>query len=329
MFGEVFEGDDPVHGAVAVKVFRRDYPDPESDNEWVERKDALLKEGQRLSQADHANVVRVHHLSEADSGNAVHLVMNRCVDGSLQAGFEKGPMPLGNVRKVWTDVTLGLQALHARGMLHRDIKPSNVLMENRTAKLGDFGLVTDNLVLGYGSQAGYGDHLAVEVWRGGPTSKKTDIWALGMTIYRLLHGAQWYSRSVEPRFVIGNGDFAASLKWLPHVPKRWRTMIRKMMADDPRERYQNSEQVLAALAKLEINTDWECSVDPDRVTWSGKKGDRHVMVVWEQHSKFKHSWRAESQPTNGQGRKRTLASSNGQISYAASEKELKNFFKSR
>ena len=329
MFGEVFEGVDPVHGPVAVKMLRRDHPLTETDDDWRKRKETLLKEGQRLSQADHTNVVRVHHLAEADGGNAVRLVMHRCTGGSLQAAFEKGPTTLGEVRKVSTDVTIGLQALHARGMLHRDIKPSNLLMENGTAKLGDFGLVTNDLVLGYGSQAGYGDHLAVEVWQGEGTSRKTDIWALGMTIYRLLHGADWYSRFVKPRYVIANGGFAASLKWLPHVPKRWRTVIRKMMADDPRQRYQNAEQVLAAFGKLETGTNWECTVDPHRVAWKAKKNDRLITVVWEKYSAFKYSWRAESEPADGKGRTRTLGSSSGRISYANSDNELRKFFKSR
>jgi serine/threonine protein kinase len=329
MFGEVFEGDDPVHGQVAVQMFRRDYPLPETDDQWRKRKEMLLTEGQRLSQADHANVVRVHHLAEADGGTAVRLAMHRCMGGSLQAAFEKGPMTIADVRKVWTDVTIGLQALHARGMLHRDIKPSNLLMENGTAKLGDFGLVTDDLVLGYGSQAGYRDHLAVEVWHGEGTSKKTDIWALGMTIYRLLHGAEWYSRFVKPRYVIANGGFADSLKWLPHVPKRWRTVIRKMMADDRRQRYQNAERMLAALGTLETGTNWECTVEPKRVTWNARKNDRLITVVWEKHSTFKYSWRAESEPAYGAGRTRTRGSSNGQISYADSDRELKDFFKSR
>jgi serine/threonine protein kinase len=329
MFGEVFEGDDPVHGQVAVKVFRRDHPLPETDDQWSKRKEALLKEGQRLSQADHANVVRVHHLAEANGGDAVHLVMHRCTGGSLQTAFEKCPMSLVDVRKVWTDVTIGLQALHARGMLHRDIKPSNLLIENGTAKLGDFGFATDDLVLGYGSQAGYGDHLAVEVWNGEGTSKKTDIWALGMTVYRLLHGAEWYSRFVKPRYVIADGGFANSLKWLPHVTKRCRTVIRKMMADDPKQRYQNAEQVLAALGTLEAGTTWTCTVEPDRITWKAKKNDRLISVEWERHSAFKYSWRAESEPADGKGRTRTLGSSNGQISYADSDKELKDFFKSR
>ena len=107
--------------------------------------------------------MRVHYLVEEENGEAVHLVMEYCSGGSLQAAFDKGPMRLADVLRVITDVTLGLQALHGRGMLHRDIKPGNLLLGERdVGKLGDFGLVTDKLIFGYASHAGYSDHLAYE-----------------------------------------------------------------------------------------------------------------------------------------------------------------------
>ena len=84
-------------------------------------------------------------------------------------------------------------------------------------------------MFGYASHAGYSDHLAYELWHGVGTSVRSDIWALGMTLYRLIYGADWYARAVKPRFIIKEGGFADKLTWLPHVPKRWRTVIRKML----------------------------------------------------------------------------------------------------
>ena len=183
-FGEVFLCKDKVHGDVAAKVFRRDYPNPETDAAWGQRKADLLTEGQRLKDADHENVVRVHYLVERADGNEIYLVMHLCDGGSLQNAFEKGPMSLADVRSIWTQASHGLRAVHDRGMIHRDVKPSNLFVNKGIVKLGDFGLATDELVLGYASNRAYGDHAAHEIWSGAGTSVKSDIWALGMTAYR-------------------------------------------------------------------------------------------------------------------------------------------------
>jgi eukaryotic-like serine/threonine-protein kinase len=323
-FGEVFLANDDVHGEVAVKIIRRQ--PPEASAAWQIRRVALLAEGQRLKQATHRNVVQVFHLLESDECDAVHLVMEYCRGGSLQTAFENGPMQLAAVRKVTTDVSFGLQALHARGMFHRDIKPGNLLVDGEgIAKLGDFGLVTDNIILGYASQAGYLDHIAPEVWHGSGTSIRSDIWALGMTIYRLLHGAEWYSRSPAPRAVVRDGGFAGTLEWLPHITRGWRRFVRKMLNDDPNSRYQNANQIGSALAKLEAEPQWVCSVTPSEIRWELHKKGRRTIVVWEKHSARRFTWSAWSEPL-GAGNKRTLGESTKRIGYNESQRQLREFF---
>jgi serine/threonine-protein kinase len=54
-----------------------------------------------------------------------------------------------------------------------------------------------------------------------------------MTLYRLLHGAEWYSRGPAPRGIVRNGGFADTLQWLPHITPKWRRFIRKLLNDDP------------------------------------------------------------------------------------------------
>ncbi len=191
--------------------------------------------------------------------------MDLC-QGSLEKEYKTGPMPLSRLRRVATDVTHGLQALHARGLLHRDLKPGNLLIgRDGTAKLGDFGFVTDEIAYGYASGAGYVNHLAPEFFDGRITSEKTDIWALGMTFYRLLHGSEWYTQSPAPRQVVPLGGFASKLKWLPHVPKKWRRVLRTMLRDDPKRRYQTATAVFEALSSLSIEPDWKCSVSATEV----------------------------------------------------------------
>lgn len=325
-FGEVFLGHDSVHGQVAVKVLAR--KPGQDDTVWDAHKTSFLAEAQNLSKARHANVVQVHYIEELPDGNSIRFCMAYCPRGSLQSKFEAGPMMTLDVRKVATEVCLGLDALHARGMLHRDIKPGNILLNAAgLAQLGDFGLVTDNLILGYGSQAGYTDHVAYEVWQGEGTSVRTDIWALGMTLYRLLHGRTWYEQGTAPRHVIKHGRFADSLEWLPHIPKAWRRSIRKMLNDDRALRYQSASQVLNALSTLPT-PDWQTTIGPSQVRWEQTIENRLRVVEWTKHSPRKHEWKAWSQPIGeAPGRMMTLGGSAGLVSKNKAIKELEDFFK--
>lgn len=322
-FGEVFLGTDDVHGQVAVKVLSRKPED--TDEKWGGHKTAFLTEAQNLSKATHRNVVQVHHIAESDDGNSVHICMAYCPGGSLQAAYEQGPSPLPAVRKIGTEVLFGLQALHARGLIHRDIKPGNILLDAQgIAQLGDFGFVTDAIIFGYASHAGYNDHLAHEVWLGRGTSKKSDIWALGMTLYRLLHGKIWYEESPTPRYVIRDGGFADSLKWLPHVPKKWRRTLRKMMSDNTDSRYQSTEQVLAAFSSLPTEPAWVPTVASDLIRWERNTKTRRLVVEWKRQPRH-HEWRAWSEPLTT-GRRMSLGGSASPLSGRQVRAELEQFF---
>lgn len=323
-FGEVFHGEDPAHGQVAVKVLKREaFHD---DATWPEYKARYLAEAKSLAKASHRNVVQVHHVVEAADGDSVMICMAFCPGGSLQSAFDRGPMTLSAVRKIGTETLMGLGVMHSRGMVHRDIKPANILLNGEAeAQISDFGLVTDDLVLGYASQAGYSDHIAYEVWNGKGTSAKSDIWAVGMTLYRLLHGKVWYDEAPDPHEIVRHGGFAGTLNWLPHVTKPWRTAIRKMLNDDDAVRCQSASQALKTLASLPTTPLWESSVTSDLVRWELVKGARRQVVEWKRHSPRRHEWEARSEPV-GKGQNKRLAGSPGIVSRSVALKGLEAFF---
>ncbi|SDS62425.1 serine/threonine-protein kinase [Pseudomonas rustica] len=323
-FGEVFLGEDSVHGQVAIKVLSRALA--KTDEEWQGLKSAFLTEAQHLSKANHRNVVQVHSIEEDD--DSIRFSMAYCKGGSLQSLHEKGSITISQVRKFGIDVLMGLSALHARGMLHRDIKPGNILLNDAgTALLGDFGLVTDELLLGYGSAAGYGDHIAYEVWKKQPTSAKSDVWAYGMTLFRLLSGEAWYIlENDSPYDLVVKGNFVEQLNWLPHVPKSWRRVIRKMLNDIPANRYQNANEALNALSRLPIEPNWTVPiVNPDLVRWERLNNTRRIIVEWYRHGQRKHEWKAWSEPLDA-GRVKTLGGSAGVIGRSKAIRELESYF---
>lgn len=322
-FGAVHEAIDPVRGKVAVKIFSQ-RPN-ETIDKWQKRAKNLLVEGQRLKQAEHPNVVQVYQIIE-EPGRIV-LVMEYCENGSLQGYHRNSSIPLANLRNILTDSAIGLSVLHSRGMLHRDIKPANILLDGSfKAKLGDFGLVTDEMIYGYASAAGYTDHIAKEVWDTRTTSIKTDIWAFGMTAYRLMHGKDFYDNYVEsPRFNIPDGGFALKLPWSPHIPRQWRSFVRACMNDDPQKRYRDTQTLLDAIGKLPINNTWSCFSDDFQTIWTSENTNRVFEVKHTIHSSRKHEFYAVSRPKSN-GRIRWLLNSNGTVSKRVVLSTLESFF---
>jgi len=91
--------------------------------------------------------------------------------------------------KILEDISWAVEYAHQRGYIHRDIKPGNILLTGEwKAKLSDFGLATSIPRGGTASPYGYLTHVAPEVLRTGSTSKASDIYALGVTAYRLING---------------------------------------------------------------------------------------------------------------------------------------------
>lgn len=322
-FAVVHECDHPVQGKIAVKLMEKKAS--ESDADWQQRKMDLLAEAQHLKTAEHDRVVRVYDVVHDASEDRIYLSLELC-KGSLDELYEQGPVDISSLRTYLNDTTTGLCCVHSKEILHRDLKPKNILVgTDGRAKLGDFGLVTDRLVLGYGSMAGYSDHIAYEVWHRGQTSKKSDIWGFGMTAYRLLIGRDFYESLPIPRDEVKAGGYGAKLQWLPHVPKPWRSFIRRCLADNPHRRFPTVESMQTAISRLPIEPNWICHFSPDLTTWIRQKRNRKINVTYEIHSPRKHEWKAISKPIGAHGRHRILAGSKGIISRANAIKELETF----
>ncbi len=322
-FGTVHECEHPVQGKIAVKLLEKKAH--ESDADWQQRKIDLLAEGQHLKTAEHDRVVRVYDVVHDALEDKVYLSLELC-KGSLGQLYECGPLDIASLRTYLNDTAAGLCCVHGKGILHRDLKPKNILIgTDERAKLGDFGLVTDRLVLGYGSMAGYSDHIAYEVWQTGQTSKKSDIWGFGMTAYRLLMGRDFYESLPLPRDEVKAGGYAAKLRWLAHVPKPWRAFIRKCVADDPHHRFPTAESMQTAISRLPIEPNWKCHHTSGLTTWTRQKGNRKIEVTHTVHSPRKHKWKAISKPLEPHGRSVTLGKSEGLVSRARALRELEAF----
>ena len=145
------------------------------------------------------NVVAIEDQEQAEDGS-LYIVME-FVDGvSLRDMLRsaRGPLPIPRALAIARGMASGLQSAHALGMVHRDIKPDNVMIARDSAgrdlvKVADFGIMAlkeSSTALSSGPLM-TAPYAAPEQWKGLPGSEldgRTDLYALGMTLYEMLTG---------------------------------------------------------------------------------------------------------------------------------------------
>ena len=179
---------------VAIKQLR---PDPMASESAIEQaREQFLREAQVLATLDHKNMPRVTDYFTRDS--LEYLVMDYIEGQSLIEVIQKhgGGLDDGRVLE-WADQLLdALEYIHRRGVIHRDIKPANIrLTPDGRIFLVDFGLVklfdptnpkTATIMHGLGTP----EYAPPEQYdaRLGHTDPRSDLYALGATLYHLLTG---------------------------------------------------------------------------------------------------------------------------------------------
>ncbi|AGN78411.1 MULTISPECIES: bifunctional protein-serine/threonine kinase/phosphatase [Pseudomonas] len=164
---------------------------------------------------------------------------------------EHGPLPLPQWLEMARQLLQAVGVLHRRNLLHRDIKPDNLhLGSDGQLRLLDFGLAycpglsEDPLH----DVPGTPSYLAPEAFDGQPPSPRQDLYAVGVTLYRLLTGHYPYGE-VEafqrPRF----GQPVNAARYRPDLPEWLQHNLQQAVAADPAQRFETAEHWLLLLER--------------------------------------------------------------------------------
>ncbi|WP_149243463.1 serine/threonine-protein kinase [Dyadobacter sp. 32] len=262
-FGHVFLCYDPfMQKEIAVKVIK--VPDPEK---FVN----AVKEGQTLDLYRHKHIVDVKDVRATmyNAERVVIIMMEYLSKGSIQKHIEKRFISAKESCKIIQQSLLGLEQAHNNNVLHRDVKPGNIMFgDNGEAKLSDFGLAI-NYHADPSDILGYRPHQPLEVIEGNPMDKLSDIYATGITLYRLLNNTNnlpFTFKTVDEWLKAVKKDLFPPRQYLPHIPEKIVKVLNKAIHKIKASRFQNCTEFRQAIEKLNFQIDW-VYVDDDN--WTG------------------------------------------------------------
>jgi len=159
-------------------------------------------ERQILASLDHPNIARLHDGGTTEEG-VPYLVMELIEGTPVDQYCEEHELDLRERLRLFTQICAAVQFAHQRLVIHRDIKPSNILVtEDAVPKLLDFG-IAKILDPSHGGRdttmyrAMTPEYASPEQIRGEPITTATDIYSLGVVLYRLLTGRSPYSEDTR------------------------------------------------------------------------------------------------------------------------------------
>lgn len=152
---------------------------------------SVMNEIKIVRSLNHQNIIKIHEvidLKNEEEEEYFIIIMEYCCNGDLLSyATSKGFKSDQEKKKIIQGFLEAIQYLHSRGISHGDIKSENVLLdENYTPKLCDFGFSRACSIAGDESKNGTLYYASPELFRKGKfNTLKSDIWAIGITLYSL------------------------------------------------------------------------------------------------------------------------------------------------
>ncbi len=270
--GVVYTAWDPVlEREVALKVMASSIV---SDDELRLR---FEREAKAVARLQHANIVTIYDLGYDDNGSP--FIARELPKGpDLEGRIRKDPPPFAQRLEIVSHVCRGLAHAHRSGIVHRDIKPANVfVMEGGGVKIMDFGVARwmQSSQTQTGAVLGTADYMSPEQIRGQKVDGRSDVFAIGIILYRLLTNKKPFTgeniqatfyrilTSDPPLLILPDGQQVDQLQ----------EIVDRALAKDSEDRYANADELADDIKEflrvfegvLSQDTLFDTSFDPEHL----------------------------------------------------------------
>ncbi len=250
--GIVWKGFDPdLRRTVAIKVLS-----PHLAQSPVARR-RFQREARAAAAISHDNVLTIHSVEE--QGETPFLVMEFVAGQSLKEYVtDKGKLGVIEVIRLSAQISQGLAAAHARGVIHRDVKPANVMLHEGATRvrLMDFGLARvgfDNADLtSHDHTVGTPAYMAPEQICGRDIDARADLFSLGCLMYCMLAGQSPFlgRNHAETIHKIVDYDPPQLHDLDPAIPVVLSEIVERLLKKNSDERYQSAFEVAETLSRI-------------------------------------------------------------------------------
>lgn len=228
----------------ALTVLKLLNADLSRENEFLRR---FIREYGILSKLSSPQVVKI--FDQGYSDQHVYIAMEYFAGGDLKSRIDRGIEPSEAVTLL-VEITKGLQAIHAEGVVHRDLKPQNIMFR-ADGSLGilDFGIAKiaseETQLTEHGQVFGTPYYMSPEQGTGKILDARSDLYSAGVIFYEMLTGKRLYNAENAVALVYKHlHDDIPSLA--PHL-SGYQSLLERIVAKNPEHRFASATSLLGHL----------------------------------------------------------------------------------
>lgn len=256
-FGNVWKAkDNALDCEIALKILI-------NTNENIINQLHEARVGNRL---DHKNLIKIHYadIIQHENLKLICIAMNYIPGGACTTLKCPGNfIAIDTAINLIKNATMGLEHLHHLNFFHNDIKPGNIMVgANGEGILSDYGICSyspNNAPVCPSSN--YLPHCAPEILSQNTISVKTDIYQLGLTLFRMTNNLglitnKFSQNQTKFREDSQKGKIITDDDYQPFIPPVLKRIIKRAVHHDPNQRYGSALDVRRDLEKIRLNGSW-------------------------------------------------------------------------